>query len=92
MEPRSSPADDLPSVYRSILDGIAVLEGLGARREAALLRAEATRIYSTSWDEAGLRRLRHITSRIERIIAGEERPRTSRSRTTAAAERSGTPT
>jgi hypothetical protein len=92
MEPRSSPADDLPSVYRSILDGIAVLEGLGARREAALLRAEATRIYSTSWDEPGLRRLLHIKSRIERIIAGEERPRTTRARTAASPERSGTPT
>jgi hypothetical protein len=92
MEPRSSPADDLPSVYRSILDGIAVLEGLGARREAALLRAEATKIYSTAWDEPGLRRLRHIKSRIERIISGEERPRTTRSRTPAAPERSETAT
>jgi hypothetical protein len=92
MEPRSSPADDLPSIYRSILDGIAVLEGLGARREAASFRAEATKIYSTAWDEAGLRRLRHIKSRIERIVAGEERPRTARARTPAATERSGTPT
>jgi hypothetical protein len=92
MELRSSPADDLPSVYRSILDGIAVLEGLGARREAALLRADATKIYSTAWDEAGLRRLRHIKTRIERIIAGEDRPRTTRARTPAAPERSGTPT
>jgi hypothetical protein len=92
MEPRSSPADDLPSVYRSILDGVAALERLGARREAALLRTEATKIYSTAWDEPGLRRLRHIRSRIERIIAGEERPRTSRARKSAAAEPSGTPT
>jgi hypothetical protein len=91
MEPRSSPADGLPAVYRSILDGVAALEGLGARREAALLRAEATRIYSTSWDEAGLRRLRHIQTRIERIIAGEARPRTFRARKAAPAEPSETP-
>jgi hypothetical protein len=91
MEPRSSPADGLPSVYRAILDGVAALEGVGARREAAMLRAEATKIYSTAWDEAGLRRLRHIQSRIERIIAGEERPRTSRARKAAPAEPSETP-
>jgi hypothetical protein len=91
MEPRSSPADDLPSVYRSILDGIAVLEGLGARREAAAFRAEATRIYSTAWDEPGLRRLRHIKVRIDRIVAGDERPRTTDARTPAS-EPSGTPT
>jgi hypothetical protein len=92
MEPRSSPADDLPSLYRAILDGIAALEGLGARREAALLRAEATKIYSTAWDDAGLRGLRHIRSRIDRIIAGDERPRTTRARKRGVAEQTRTAT
>ena len=92
MEPRSSPADDLPSLYRAILDGIAVLEGLGARREAALLRAEATKIYSTAWDDAGLRGLRHIHGRIGRIVAGEERPRMARARKRVVPEQSRTAT
>jgi hypothetical protein len=87
MEPRPSPAEDLPTVYRAILDGIPRLERAGARREAGLLRAEATQIYSTSWDDAGLRRLTRISARIDRIIAGEQRPRTARLRTRTLAER-----
>ena len=87
METRLSPSEDLPALYRAILDGIAQLERIGARREAGLLRTEATEIYSTAWDEAGLRRLRQICRRIERVMAGEERPRTAYSRTRYLAER-----
>ena len=91
METHASPADDLPALYRAILDGIAQLERLGARREAGLLRAEATRIYSTAWDEAGVRRLGQIRRRIERIIAGDERPRTAMSRSGMLADRARVP-
>ena len=87
METHASPAEDLPALYRAILDGIAQLERLDARREAGLLRTEATQIYSTAWDEAGLRRLGQIRRRIERIISGEERPRTAHSRTRQLSER-----
>ena len=75
METQTSPAEDLPTLYRAILDGIADLERAGQHREAAFIRTEATGVYSTSWDEGGRRRLLHIRRRIERIIAGEERPR-----------------
>jgi hypothetical protein len=87
METRPSPAEDLPTLYRSILDGVARLERLGARREAGILRADATRIYSTAWDEAGRRRLRHISARIDRVIAGDVRPRTGRARSRVLPER-----
>jgi hypothetical protein len=87
METRPSPADDLPALYRAILDGVARLERLGARREAGILRADATKVYSTAWDEAGLRRLRHISVRIDRIVAGDERPRTARGRSRVLPER-----
>ncbi|HKG55759.1 MAG TPA: hypothetical protein VKA85_00745 [Candidatus Limnocylindrales bacterium] len=90
MESHSSPADDLPALYRAILDGVAQLERMGHRREATLLRAEATDVYSASWDEAGLRRLDYIRRRIERIIAGDERPRLPRARTWRPAQRSPT--
>lgn len=75
METQTSPAEDLPALYRAILDGMADLERVGQHREAALIRIEATHVYSTSWDEGGRRRLLHIRRRIERVIAGEERPR-----------------
>jgi hypothetical protein len=87
METRPSPAEGLPTLYRAILDGIARLERLGARREAGILRADATRVYSRAWDEAGLRRLRHISVRIDRVIAGEVRPRTARPRSRVLPER-----
>jgi hypothetical protein len=87
METHSSPAEDLPALYRAILDGIAQLERIGHRREASLLRAEATAAYSTSWDESSLRRLDYIRRRIERIIAGDERPRSARARSWRATQR-----
>jgi hypothetical protein len=80
MESHTSLAEDLPTLYRSILDGIAQLEAAGHRREAGLARTEATHVYSSSWDEAGLRRLGQIRQRIERLLAGNERPRGERSR------------
>jgi hypothetical protein len=88
METHSSPAEDLPALYRAILDGVAQLERIGHRREATLLRAEATAIYSASWNESGLRRLDYIRRRIERVIAGDERPRLARARTWRAPQRS----
>jgi hypothetical protein len=80
MDSHTSLAEDLPALYRAILDGVAQLECIGQRREAGLVRSEATQVYSTSWDEAGLRRLEQIRRRIERIVAGTERPRRDRTR------------
>jgi hypothetical protein len=80
MESHTSLAEDLPALYRAILDGVASLERAGHRREAGLARAEATSVYSSSWDEAGLRRLAQIRHRIERLLAGQDRPRRERSR------------
>lgn len=78
METQTSPSEDLPALYRAILDGIAGLERVGQHREAALVRTEATRVYSRSWDEHGRRRLLHLRRRIERVIAGDEQPRNER--------------
>src|SRR5437016_1600376 len=57
MDPRPTPAEDLPALYRGILDGVARLERLGARREAGLLRADATRAFSTGGTERPAARL-----------------------------------
>ena len=80
METLPSPSEELPALYRSILDGIADLERVGHHREAALIRTEATRVYSTSWDDGGRRRLLNLRRRIERVIAGDERPRHEQTR------------
>jgi len=78
VEGHASPAEELPALYRTILDGVARLEQLGERREAALVRAEATRVYSNAWDDRGRRRLTNLCRRVERVVAGEQRARAAR--------------
>ncbi len=52
-----SPAEELPALYRAILDRVADLESDGERVRAASVRADATRIYSRAWDEPARRGL-----------------------------------
>ena len=54
---QNSPAEELPALYRAILDRVAELEAGGDRSEAARVRATATRIYSRAWDERARRGL-----------------------------------
>jgi hypothetical protein len=54
---QNSPAEELPALYRAILDRVADLESCGDRAEAARVRAAATRIYSRAWDEPARRGL-----------------------------------
>jgi hypothetical protein len=78
MENPSPPAEEFPGLYRTILDGVLELERAGLRREAALVRAEATSTYSGSWDERGRRGLLALIRRIERVRDGRDRPRQPR--------------
>lgn len=64
-----SPAEQLPAIYRAVLDSIAELERRGERFEASRLRTEAIRAYSRSWDLRGRRRLESILRRAERALA-----------------------
>jgi hypothetical protein len=64
-----SPAEQLPAIYRAVLDSIAELERRGERPEASRLRTEAIRAYSRSWDLRGRRRLESILRRAERALA-----------------------
>lgn len=52
-----SPAEELPALYRAILDRVAALERSGQRAKAARVRSTATRIYSRAWDEPARRSL-----------------------------------
>jgi hypothetical protein len=69
MEPNSL-AEDLPALYRTILDRVAELEADGHRVEAARMRASATQIYSRAWDERARRHLEGLLLRNARPAAG----------------------
>lgn len=68
-------AEDLPELYRAILDRVADLERIGARRDAGLIRANATRVYSNAWDEGARRRLLALLARANRGLVVPERTR-----------------
>lgn len=86
IEAASTPADDLPGLYRDILDRVAELEGIGERAQAGRIRMAATQTYSEAWDETGRGRLLSLISRADRMLAGHDRPRgwTLRRRSVAA--------
>ena len=74
-EPASTPANDLPGLYRDILDRVAALEQIGERTQAGRIRMAATQAYSAAWDETGRGRLLGLIGRADRMIAGHDRPR-----------------
>jgi hypothetical protein len=74
-EPSTSVAEDLPELYRQILDLVAGLERMGARAEAARIRTDATRAYSNAWDESARRVLTGLIARAGRVAAAPAHPR-----------------
>jgi hypothetical protein len=62
-------AEILPGLYRAVLDAVADLEVRGLRRDAATIRADATRAYSSAWNAAAARRLQILRARAARIVA-----------------------
>lgn len=74
----SSVAHELPELYREVLDRIASVERLGHRREAELLRDEAIKVYSGSWNDGAMKAMRSLRMRAERVRDGSDRPRQPR--------------
>jgi hypothetical protein len=72
-EPVTTLAEDLPELYRAILDRVAELEAIGARRDAGRIRADATRAYSDAWDESARRFLVRLLARADRSLAAGNR-------------------
>jgi len=62
MDPNSA-AEELPALYRAILDRVGQLEASGDREAARSVRAQAIRIYSRSWDARSKRRLEDLLRR-----------------------------
>jgi hypothetical protein len=62
MEPNSA-AEELPALYRAVLDRVGLLEAAGQRAVANRIRADAIRIYSRAWDERARRELTGLLRR-----------------------------
>jgi hypothetical protein len=86
-EPSASLAEDLPELYREILDRVADLERIGARAEAARIRIQATRVYSDAWDQGARRDLAALLTRAERASSAQTRSRGWLSRRLSTASR-----
>jgi hypothetical protein len=71
MRDQLSPADDLPALYREVLDAVSLLERQGLRVEAGRIRVEATETYSVAWDDEHRQRLQQLVERSRHML---ERP------------------
>jgi hypothetical protein len=67
------PAEEFPGLYRAILDRVARLEVLGARADAAKIRTDAIRAYSSAWDQKSRKKLDDLLRRSDRTIEARSR-------------------
>lgn len=75
IEPAATVAEDLPELYRAILDRVDLLERIGERTQAGQIRGAATGAYSVAWDEGARIRLLALLARADRVLAGRPRSR-----------------
>jgi hypothetical protein len=79
-----TPAEQLPSLYRAVLDTVARLEHLGERAYAFDVRRSALRTYSTRWDEGGRHALVQLNRKARVRLAGVPDPAARSSLVTSA--------
>ena len=68
-ESRPAACEDVPALFRAILDLVADAERAGLREQGERARSEAIRIYARGWDDAGRRQLELIAERLTRRLA-----------------------
>lgn len=71
MEPKSA-AEDLPALYRAVLDRVGALEASGQREHANHIRADAIKIYSRAWDQRAQRELEALLRRHSARLPGRQ--------------------
>jgi hypothetical protein len=67
------PAEELPTLYRSVLETVARLERAGERQFAWDVRRRALKTYSTRWDERGRRSLEKLDREARAHLAATNR-------------------
>jgi hypothetical protein len=68
MEP--NVAEELPALYRAVLDRVGDYAANGQRALANSVRADAVAIYSRSWDQRARRDLEALLRRNTPVVAG----------------------
>ncbi len=64
-----TPAEEMPTLYRAVLDTVWRLERLGERDFALDVRRRAVHTYATRWDESGQKELAKINREALRRLA-----------------------
>ncbi len=60
---QKSASEELPALYRALLDRIAQLDAAGQHAVGYRIRLQATRIYSRAWDDRARRGLEALLHR-----------------------------
>lgn len=86
-----SVAEELPALYRALLDRIAQIDAAGHRALGHRIRSQATQIYSRAWDDRARRGLEDLLRQTVEKPAVQRTMRGAARRTARAAARRTAP-